>query len=158
MQTLEPIIAEHPFFEDLRPDYLGELVGCASNVRFDAGAVIFLEGGDADQFYLIREGTVSLDVYVPNRGVVTIQTIHDGDVLGWSWLFPPYQWHFDARAVESVRALAFDAKCLREKADADHELGYQLMQRFTKVIMERLQATRLQLLDLYGDHTEGGAR
>lgn len=151
MYTLEPIIAEHPFFEDLPAEYFEQLVGCASNVRFDAGAVIFLEGEQADTFYLIREGRVSLDVHIPQRGSVTIQTIQDGDVLGWSWLFPPYEWHFDARAMDQVRAIAFDAVCLRTKAEEDHDFGYELMKRFTKITMERLQATRLQLLDVYGE-------
>ncbi len=152
MRTLESLLAEHPFFKGLDPRYLELLAGCASNVRFNAGEFIFREGGEANQFYLIRHGKVALEVFVPERGPVTIQTIDAGDVLGWSWLFPPYRWHFDARAVELTRAIAFDGQCLRTKCDEDHDLGYELMKRFARIITERLQATRLQLLDVYGVH------
>ena len=150
MRTLEPIIAEHPFFRGLKPEHLQVVVGCASNVRFNAETFIFREGEEAKQFYLIRQGRVGLEIYVPERGPVTIQTISAGDVLGWSWLFPPYRWHFDARALELTRAIAFDGECLRTKCEEDHDLGYELMKRFAHIIMQRLQATRIQLLDVYG--------
>ena len=152
MQTLEPLLAQHPFFQDLSPDYLQVVLGCAANVRFKAGAFLFREGEDANAFYLIRHGKVALQVFVPQRGPMTIETIEAGEVLGWSWLFPPHRWHFDAQAVELVRAIAFDGRCLRTKCEEDHDLGYDLMQRFAQVMTQRLQATRLQLLDLYGAH------
>ncbi|MCL4863720.1 MAG: cyclic nucleotide-binding domain-containing protein [Caldilineaceae bacterium] len=150
MATLEPIIAGHPFFQGFAPEHLALLVSCASNVRFAAGATIFKEAEEANRFYLIREGQVTLAVYVPGRGPLTIQTLGAGEVLGWSWLFLPYRWHFDAYADESTRAIAFDGQCLRQKCEEDHDLGYAFMQRFAQMIMQRLQATRLQLLDLYG--------
>jgi len=150
MQTLEPILAQHPFFKDLAPRYLQLVVDCATNVRFKAGELLFREGEDANQFYLIRHGKVALQVFVPQRGPITIETIEAGEVLGWSWLFPPYRWHFDAQALELVRAIAFDGQCLRGRCEEDHDLGYALMQRFAQVMVQRLQATRLQLLDLYG--------
>lgn len=153
MQTLESILAEHPFLKGLDPHHLQLIAGCASNVRFDAGRLIFREGEEADQFYIIRRGKVALEVFVPGRGSITIQTIGEGDVLGWSWLFPPYHWHFDARALELTRAIAFDGKCLRTKCEDDHDLGYELVKRFTHIVMQRLQATRLQLLDVYGVHS-----
>jgi CRP-like cAMP-binding protein len=149
METLEPLLAEHPFFRDLPPDDLRFITGCAKNVRFDAGQMIFREGEDADQFYLIRQGKVSLEVSTPS-GAATIQTISAGDVLGWSWLVPPYKWRFDARAVEPVLAFALDGKCLRGKCDDDPRLGYELLKRIAAVIAERLHATRLQMLDVYG--------
>ena len=90
---------------------------------------------------------------VPHRGLITVQTVREGDVLGWSWLFPPYRWHFGARTLQTTRALAFDGKCLRGKCENDHDLGYELFRRFSQVITERLEATRLQLLDLYGAKT-----
>jgi CRP-like cAMP-binding protein len=152
IQTLEPILATHPFFKDLNPRYLQLIVGCAANVRFEAGQFIFREGDDANQFYLIRHGSVSLEVFVPGRGPLIIQTLGEGDVLGWSWLFPPYRWVFDARAVTLTRAIALDGACLRRKCEDDHELGYELVKRFAQIIMEQLQATRLQLLDVYGAH------
>jgi CRP-like cAMP-binding protein len=150
IQTLEPILAEHPFFKDLPARHLQLVVGCASNVRFEAGQFIFREGDEANQFYLLRHGSISLEVFVPERGSLMIQTLGEGDVLGWSWLFPPYRWVFDARAVTLTRAVALDGACLRRKCEDDHELGYELLKRFAQIIMERLQATRLQLLDVYG--------
>lgn len=152
MQTLEPIIAEHPFFNDLDPKYLAVLTGCAKNMRFKAGEVIFREEEEADFFYLIRGGKVALEASIPGHGLVLIQTIGESEVLGWSWLFPPYRWHFAARTLEPTLALAFDGKCLRNKCDDDHDLGYELMQRFAGIMLQRLQATRLQLLDVYGEY------
>lgn len=153
MQTLEPILAQHPFFQGLDPSYGKLLSECATNVRFVAGADLFREGETAEQFYLLRHGRVALQVFIPGRGRITIDTIEAGNVLGWSWLFPPYRWHFDAQALELTRAIAFDAACLRTKCDADHDLGYTLIQHFAQVMMKRLQATRLQLLDVYGVRT-----
>lgn len=153
METLEPILAQHPFFQDIEPLYLQLMVGCAANVRFAAGDDLFREGDVANRFYLIRHGHVALQVFIPGQGRITIETIEAGEVLGWSWLFPPYRWHFDAQALELSRAIAFDGACLRAKCDEDHDLGYMLMQRFAQVMTQRLQATRLQLLDLYGVQT-----
>jgi hypothetical protein len=99
---------------------------------------------------LIRHGVVALEVNAPGRGPLLIQTLHDGEVVGWSWLFAPYRWQMDGRAVEPCSLVAFDGACLREKCDAEHELGYQLMSRFAANVIDRLQATRLQLLDVYG--------
>jgi CRP-like cAMP-binding protein len=152
IETLEPILAKHAFFKGLAPDYLRFVVGCASNVRFETGDFLFREGGEAETFYLIREGNVALEIFTTQRGPVTIQTLGEGEVVGWSWLIPPYHWHFDARALERTRAVALDGKCLRGKCDEDHGLGYELMKRFAHIMEERLQATRLQLLDLYGHH------
>jgi CRP-like cAMP-binding protein len=153
MGTLDSILAEHPFLKGLAPPQIELIAGCASNVRFNKGDYIFREDEEADRFYLIRHGLIALDVFVPQRGPVTIDTIQEGEVLGWSWLFPPYRWHFDARALQLTRAVAFDGKCLREKCDKDSRLGYELVMRFSQIIMQRLQSARLQLLDLYGDTT-----
>jgi len=150
MPTLEPILAAHPFFKDLEPRFLALVAGCAANGRVHAGEFLFREGTEANQFYLIRHGKVALQIFVPEQGPRTIATIEAGEVLGWSWLFPPFRWHFDAQALELTRVLVFDGQCLRAKCEADHDLGYALMQRFAQVMMQRLQATRLQLLDLYG--------
>jgi CRP-like cAMP-binding protein len=111
---------------------------------------MFREGDPAEVFYAIRHGTVALELHVPAREAVTIDTLHDGDFVGWSWLFEPYRWEFDGRARGDVALIRFDGACLRGKCDADHELGYELMSRFAGVIISRLQATRLRLLDVYG--------
>ena len=149
MQTLEPILAKHPFFKDLETPYLKLVVGCASNVVFREGQMISRRGGDADRFYLIRHGRVAVELHAAERGTITVQTLGEGDILGWSWLIPPYQWDFDARAVELTRAIAMDGTCLRTKSDADHNLGYELLTRFVRVLVGQLEATRIQLLDLY---------
>jgi len=155
MQTLEAILAGHPFFEGFEPRYMQLITGCASNVRFAAGEYIFHEGEPATHFYIVREGKVALEVFAAQRGPITIETIEAGEVLGWSWLFPPYRWHFDARVVEPARAIALDGVCLRSKGESDHDLGYELVKRVAQIMMQRLQATRLQLLDVYGVPTRG---
>lgn len=149
METLEPILAKHPFLKGLKPEHLKILVGCASNVRFNAGQFLFHEGEEANEFYMIREGKVAVQIQGAERGPITVQTIGEGEVLGWSWLIPPYRWRFDVKALELTRAIALDGKCLRTKSEEDHDLGYELLRRFAGIIVERLEAARLQLLDVY---------
>jgi CRP/FNR family cyclic AMP-dependent transcriptional regulator len=149
IRSIEDLLHEMGLFADLAPAHLETIAGCAVTAHFGEGEYVFREGGAADTFYVILSGTVALETHVPGRGPARLLTLHEGDVLGWSWLFPPYRWHFDARALESVGALAFDGACLRRKSDEDHELGYELMRRFAEVMVSRLQATRLQLLDVY---------
>ncbi len=150
IHTLEPILREHPFFHGMEDRHIQLIAGCSMNVRFEAGQVLFHEGDPADHFYLVREGLVSVQVMIPHDGLTTVQTVGAGEVLGWSWLFPPYRWHFDARAQPPTHALAFDGKCLRAKCEEDHDLGYEIYKRFMQIVTGRLEATRLQLLDMYG--------
>jgi len=150
MQTLEELIAAAPLFAGLSAAHLQLIAGCGANERFAAGEHLFREGAPADRFFLIRKGAVALEIDAPGRGPLIIETLHNSDVVGWSWLFEPYRWELDARASELTRVVAFDGACLRGKCDADHELGYQLMRRFAASLTEGLQATRLQLLDVYG--------
>jgi len=152
VETLEPVLTEHPFLKGLEPRYLKLIVGCASNVRFKADQFLFHEGEDADRFYMIRQGKVAVEIRAAKRASIIIQTVGEGEVLGWSWLIPPFRWRFAARAVELTRAIALDGKCLRTKSEEDHNLGYELLKRFCDIIVERLDATRLQLLDVYGVH------
>lgn len=149
METLERIIAEHPFFAGLESYYTGLLVGCASNVRFDAGDYIFKEGGEANEFYLIRAGKVSLEAFAPQHKPLRVATLGEGEILGWSWLVPPYQWRFHAHAIEQTRAIALDGKCLRNKCEQNHDLGYELLKRFSQIIEQRLVSTCFQMLDVY---------
>ena len=149
-RTLEPIIREQPFFQGLEDRHIALVVGCAKNVRFEERHVIFREGEAANEFWLIREGLVSIEAIVPQKGPMIVQTVGAGEMLGWSWLFPPYNWHFQARTQTMTRALSFDGKCLRGKCEDDHDLGYELLKRFSRVLTERLEATRVQLLDVYG--------
>jgi CRP-like cAMP-binding protein len=150
METLEPLLRDHPFFRGLAPEYIDLLVGCATNVRFPEGAFLFTEGRPADRFFLVRHGKVSLEIATPGRGPIVVQTVGGGDVVGFSWLFEPHRWQFDARAVEATTAVALDGVCLRGKCDEDSALGFDLMRRFARVVVQRLQAARLQLLDVYG--------
>ena len=149
MRTLEGVLAKHPFFAGLDPSYLETAVGCASNMRFNAGDFMFKQGEEANHFYLIREGKVSLEVFAPGRGSLTIQTLTGGDILGWSWLVPPYKSMFDARAAEMTRAIVLDGKCLRDKCETDHQLGYELLKRVTPILGQGLDATRVRLVDIY---------
>ncbi len=150
MKQLDALIAEMPIFRGLAPAQLELIAGCATTMRARAGDRLFTMGEPADVFYAIRHGAVALELHVPARDAVALETLHDGDLLGWSWLFPPYRWEFDARVQADTALISFDGACLRGKCDADHELGYELMQRFAQVIIARLQATRLRLLDVYG--------
>jgi len=150
VETLERILAEHPFFQDLDRVQLDVVTACAANLRFDSGAFLIRAGEEANQFFLIREGKVALEVAAPGRPPLVLQTVGAGDILGWSWLIPPYHWMFDAVALEPTRTIALDGRCLRGKCEADRVLGYELLKRFAHIMEQRLQATRLQLLDLYG--------
>ena len=150
-RRLDELLAEVPLFAGLGAERLELLAGCASNVGFAAGEAISRAGEPADTFYVIRRGTVAIELYAPARGALTVETLEAGEVVGWSWLFPPYRWNFDARALSAVRATAFDGACLRGKCEHDPALGYELMKRFAQVFVERLQWTRLRLLDVYGD-------
>jgi len=152
MENLERIITEHPFFAGMTPEHLRLLAGCASNARFNAGQFVLREGEEANEFYLIRHGKVGLEVYTPNRGALTIQTLGEGEILGFSWLVSPHRWRFDARCIELTRAIALDGKCLREKSESDCRLGYELLKRFSHVMVEHLQSARLQLLNVYEAH------
>jgi len=151
MRTLDALITESPVFKGLLPEQLDLIAGCGKNVVFESGARLFREGDPADTFFLVRHGIVGLDAYVPNRGQVTVETVGAGEIVGWSWFVSPYRWHFTGRAVEDVRAIEFDAACLRTKCETDPALGYDLVTRFSQVIVGRLQATRLQLMDVYGN-------
>lgn len=151
MENLERILKEHPFLKDLEQPHIELITGCASNVVFKPEEFLFREGEEANSFYIIRQGKVVVETYMPEKGPIAIQSREAGDVTGWSWMIPPYRWHFDARAIEMTRAIALDGKCLRGKMNEDHDLGYALMKRFAIIIAERLEATRIQLLDIYGD-------
>jgi len=146
-------LGEHPLLADLPLGALRRLAECASTVSFDPGAQILSEGAEASTLYLLREGKVSLSAHAPGKGHLLVQTLGPGEALGLSWLFPPFLWQFDGRAVGQVEAFAIDAACLRAELDGDPGLGYELLKRFTPVVLERLQQTRLRLLDLYGEGT-----
>ena len=150
MRTIEQYLPEHPFFAGLDDDTIAFISGCAKNEHVRKGKLLFKEGKPADAFYVVRHGAVALEVHTPERGPIVIDRLGDGDVVGWSWLVPPYRWVFDARAVQETSLVAFDGACLRGKCEDDPALGYALMQRVSMVMFDRLKTARVRLLDLYG--------
>ncbi len=149
MKTLEDILVRHPFWNNLPPQYFPLLIECAVIERFRPGEQILKRGYDAEHFYLIDHGKVDLEsAYVPGEGFITIQTLGAGEALGWSWLFPPHQWHFSARAVEPTEAVVFKADALRNKAEETPAFGYDLALRVGAIMMRQLQSTRIRLLDI----------
>lgn len=150
MEGLERIVLAHPFFAGLEAE-LGPVVsGCARNCRFNAGQYLAHEGDPADEFFLIRQGKVALEILPPGQPPIVFSTETEGDIVGTSWLVPPYQWRFDARAVELTRAIGIDARCLRDKCEADPRVGYAMMKRIAPILVRRLNETRMQILDVYG--------
>ncbi len=150
MESLEKILVQHPFVEGLPSEHIQLILGCAKNVVFEPGKYLFKENEDANSFYIIRSGKVALEIYSPEVGSIIIQTLGEGDIIGWSWMVPPYQWRFDARAVELTRVIELDGTCLRNKCESDPRLGYEIMKRLANVFEQRVNAMRIQLLDLYG--------
>lgn len=139
--ALQQVVANHPFARGLAPSHLQILTDCAMLTRFDSGQTLFHEGDIANRFYLIQSGRVALETKNESGGLITIQTVGAGDVVGWSWMFPPYYWHFTASALESTEAIFFYGTMLRETCNEDREFGYQLMKRVTGVLLQRLQST-----------------
>jgi CRP-like cAMP-binding protein len=151
VQPDESVLADHPFFDGMQPEYRQLISGCAANGSFAPGEFILREGDYAATFYLIRHGQVAVEAFAPGHGPITVQTLGDGDLLGWSWLFPPYRWHFDARALAPTEVFAVDGACLRLQCEEDPALGYALMKRLARTIIDRLQAARLQLMNIEHD-------
>jgi CRP-like cAMP-binding protein len=147
--TTYDLLAGHPFLAGLAREQLERLAPWGNRSSFHAGARVFSEGGRAERFWLIRDGQVALDIHVPGRGDVLIETLGAGAVLGWSWLFPPYRWHLGATAVAQTLTVEFDAAGVRQLCAGDPAIGAELYRRFITVVVDRLQATRLRLLDLY---------
>ena len=139
-------LAAHPFLHGMSADHLGLLADAAHDVSFPARYRLFEDGGNATRFWLIQAGHVSLDLHVPGEGPVVIESIGMGELLGWSWLFPPYKWAFGAVSATAVEAFEFDAPTVRELCAAYPELGYEFNQRVTRVLAKRLQATRIRLI------------
>lgn len=135
----------HPFVEGLTPDHMEILARCAMPVEFRVGQSIIREGEPANRFYLILKGSVALQMRLPDSGVALVSVVGPGEVLGWSWLIPPYFWHFDATATDAVTGVFFYGTWLRQMAEEHPGFGYELMKRIAEVLARRLQATRRQL-------------
>ena len=150
MEMLESMLLAHPFLAGMDPGFGHLLFGCARNLRFAPGTFLFREGESADEFYLLREGRVALQLHIPGRSPLVIATLGGGDLVGASWLVAPYRWSYDALATAPTRAFGLNAACLREKSEVDHHLGYEMMRRLVPVMVKRMQAARHQLIDVYG--------
>ena len=149
MNQFEDILEKHPFFKDLKQEHLDILADCCGQKKFNPGEIVGHEGEPADYFYLVQEGKVAIQIHAPNKGVITLQTVGPGDIIGWSWLFPPYKWSFDIKAITATKTLAMNGKCLRQKCEDNPDFGYPIMKKFSQVLIQRLKATRMQILDLY---------
>jgi len=156
MKLLHDLLQEQSLFEGLAPTDLEFLAGCGRLQRFDDGEPVFREGDVADRCYVVRSGSVVVGLHVPARGWVGLATVEPGELLGWSWLFPPGRWRLDATAQTSCSLFAFDARCLVQKLDEQPHLGYLLMTRLARVSSEHLLDARHQLLDFYGAPEDGG--
>ncbi len=153
-RSIVDLVRDHALFAGLGEAFVETVAGCGRNAAFRQDEYLFRAGAPANVFYLLRHGAVSLECLVPGRGVRSFISLGPGAIVGVSWLSPPYVWDFDARAIRPIRALAFDAACLRAKCEDDPAIGYALMQRLTPVLIQRLQAARMQSLDLYGAPAE----
>lgn len=142
-------VALHPFLAGISRNQLALLTDCAIPVRFKKGQVVLQEGDFANRFYLIESGKVVLESGVELGQPVVIEEIGPGDLLGWSWMFPPHVWHFTARAIEATEAIFFYGTILREYCERDHSLGYELFKRMSPIMLRRLQAAREKMLSLY---------
>ena len=145
-QLTEGCLKPHPFLENCSPDFLNHLEEVAKEVEFAPGEIIFHESDYADRFYLICEGKICLETGSPGAPAITIQLLGPGDLLGWSWLFPPFEWHCSARAMEPCRAIALNAASLLIRAEEDPVFGYELMKRISKQVVQRLQTMRKRLI------------
>lgn len=153
---LEANVAAHPFLLGVSAEHIRLLADCAIRTEFEPGQVLFREGETANRFYLIEAGKVVLESAANSGEPVTIEVIGNAELLGWSWLFPPYVWHFSARAVEPTTAIFFYGTVLREYCEKDHALGYELFKRMSEVMTRRLQSARTRLLKGYAG-SSGGA-
>lgn len=147
---LDDILAGHPVFKDFDKETIDLLVGCARNEHFPHGQTIYREGDAADKVYLIREGDIAVEISTAHHEPIIVETLRAGDVLGWSWMVPPYTHMSDARALNDVRAISLDAACMRNKAEQTPALGYQMFRHFVPHMATRFRALRMQLLDVYG--------
>jgi CRP/FNR family cyclic AMP-dependent transcriptional regulator len=152
-KELRERLAAHPFAAGMTSAQVAQLSGCCIGmVTFEPDDIILRAGDQADRCFLILAGEVAIEVHWPGGGSI-IQTIESGEVLGWSWMFPPYRWVFDGRALVTTTAIAVDGTSLRGLAERDPDLGFLIMSRVARLVVERLHATQLQLVDLYGNRS-----
>ena len=145
---LSALIAGHPFFRELAPQHVQLLADAAMLKEFKSDEVIFKEGDPANRFYILLSGEVEIMSEGRDGAAVPVQRIGTGDVLGWSWLFPPYYWNFAARATQNTRAIFFYGTWLRESCERDHDFGFAMLKRMSAIVIQRLQAARKRLVEV----------
>jgi CRP-like cAMP-binding protein len=153
-RSIRDVLAEQPVLQALEPSDLDLLAGCGTNEVFAAGALLAREGEAADRFWVVRSGRAAIELHAPG-GPLVIETLGAGELIGWSWVVPPYRWSSDVEALEELHVIGLDGACLRAKCEADPAFGYRVMQRLTGVAAERLHATQVRLLDLFGGRARG---
>jgi CRP/FNR family transcriptional regulator, cyclic AMP receptor protein len=151
MKTINDILSEHSFFQGLSSEDLSFISGCGKNVIFQEQQVIANPGDSADEFYLIRDGLIAITLETLLHKPFVFQTLSTNEIVGLSWLIPPYQWTVSAHAVQRTRAIAINGSCLRDKCERDPRLGFKLMKQLVKELVKREDAIRLHLLDVYGN-------
>ncbi len=143
-------IQSHPFFHGMSHEFVSAIAPEAEERSFVADDMIATEGGEADVLYLVVEGKVALELEAADRPPITVQTVGPGELVGWSWLVPPHRWRFNVRALKRTRLIALEGGIIRRTLHAHPEWGFEFMVRFMPVLAERLENTRIQLLDIYG--------
>jgi CRP-like cAMP-binding protein len=149
MEPLQYTIARHEFFRDFKPQHLKIFQDCVSDARYGRDQLLLRQGQGAERFFIVRKGEVRLELLTPENGSVPVQTIGPGEIVGWSWIIPPYKSTFDARAIEPLHVLVFDASELRRECEQDFELGYRVLQKFTLALSTRLEAVRAKLVEYH---------
>lgn len=149
-KSINNLLQEHLFFSDFTSETVEYIAGCGKNVHFAPNEYLTREDEDADYFYVIKSGKVAVQLHDPGKGDMVISTLGKDDIAGFSWIFPPYKYTFDIKALGHTSAVAIDGKCIRSKCEKDKELGYQLMKQFASLAITRLSNLRMQLLDVYG--------
>lgn len=151
-------MTRHSVLRALPANRRDRFMALAREVSFPEDTRIAEEGTQADRFWVLHTGTVALDIAVPGRQPVVVETIGMGELLGWSWLFPPYRWHLGAQAISPVRAWEFDAARVRELCDEDPVLGRALITYVAHIVADRLMAARTRLVDVYETYGTGAVR
>ena len=154
-EAVRDLLAGHAFLAGQPPEMIDLLAESAETVTFRRGVLLFREGGPAEVAYMITGGRVAIEVHAPNRGPMVVETIGAGHVVGLSWAAPPFRYQFDARVLDDVEAVAVDVSGLRAALAQNPALGFLFLDRLTGVVLERLQATRIRLLDIYGKNDAG---
>jgi CRP-like cAMP-binding protein len=153
MTDLNALLAQHAFFADLDPILIDKVADLATVAEFPAGTWIARRGTESGTFHAVVEGRAGIELAAADRPPLLVATVHPGEIVGWSWFVEPHRWHFDVVALDALRTIAIDGGLLRAACLADHELGFHLGRRLTRVVAARLEATRHQLVDVYGHHS-----